>query len=204
MNDVSTVAGLILAGGRASRFEGGGKEEALLAGKALLDHVIARAAPQVRILAISRAFMRGENRGLPVVEDSRQGLGPLAGLHAGLSWSASLSPSVTHLATFPCDAPLIPADLVERLCAAISKSPGRAAIPRCGGRLHPALALWPVSVREIALRRLSSGDRSLRNFAADVGATAVDFENADAFFNVNTLDDLAAAEAALATGNRLG
>lgn len=77
------ILGVILAGGRSSRF---GKDKALgqLGGQRLIDHVVARAAPQVGGLAVSG---RDYGLGLPVIPDCEPGQGPLGGLLSAVHWA---------------------------------------------------------------------------------------------------------------------
>jgi molybdenum cofactor guanylyltransferase len=69
-----------------------------------------------------------------------------------------------------------------------------------GGHLHPVCGLWRVSALDAVPAYLASGRRSLRGFAEAAGFTAVDWpiEPLDPFFNINTPEDLAAAERLLA------
>lgn len=191
------IAGLVLAGGRSSRFEGGEKERALLDGRPLVEHVIERAAPQVLMLAISRP--RGEAGrvfDLEIVADAYEDCGPIAGLLAGLRWVGALMPPTGCLATFACDAPCFPADLVERLAAPVSAGKARASIASAGGALHPTFGLWSVDLAEDVEKSIKDGALSLKGFARAAGAAVVDFSDCGgtAFFNVNRREDLAALE----------
>jgi molybdopterin-guanine dinucleotide biosynthesis protein A len=196
-----TIAGLVLAGGKSLRFAEGAKEEALLLGRPLLDHVIERAAPQVEILAISRVQAgKPTDHGLPVVADIHADCGPLGGLHAGLMWASSLPTTADRLAAFACDTPLILETLVRRLDEAMRRSGANAVIPSFGGKAHLALGLWSVKLAPLAGQRLQDGLYSLHGFAEQAGAQVLDFRDAGeaAFFNVNTVEDLAALKAMLA------
>ncbi|NBQ75566.1 MAG: molybdenum cofactor guanylyltransferase MobA, partial [Acetobacteraceae bacterium] len=63
--------GLVLAGGLARRMGGGDKPLKLLGGRPLLDHVLARLAPQVAALALNANGdpARFAAYGLPVIAD---------------------------------------------------------------------------------------------------------------------------------------
>lgn len=195
------TAGLIFAGGKSSRFSGGPKEDALLNGRTLLSHVIERSAPQVDILAISRA---GEGaaavEGIATVTDIYEDCGPLSGLHAGLVWAKTLAPPADYLATFACDTPLIPRDLVARLWEEMRRSGARAAIAATGDDRHPTLGLWSTSLLPVAQTRLELSANSLIGFAEEAGAKLVHFDDTSSavFFNVNTSEDLAALQAIVA------
>jgi len=191
------VAGIVLAGGAASRIGG---EKALLPfrGGVLLDAVIARAAPQVSVLAInvaredeSRYRTQFSSRPL-IADDFPKGTGPLAGVIAGLEWLAKQG-SAQWLATFPCDTPFLPHDLVAQLMAGAGDAP---VFARDEARMHGVCAVWPVScgtrlregVEQGRLRSLHSAMESLG------GETRLIRAEAHAFFNINTADNLATAE----------
>lgn len=201
--DRSRIAGLILAGGRARRFDGGRKDLALLEGRPLIDHVIDRARPQVSALAISRAE-NVEHAGIAIIRDRYPQSGPLAGVQAGLLWARNLAPQAEFLASFSCDTPLVPFDLVETLWRALKNAGASAAIAAAGDARHPTLALWSTDLEPLARQRLEAGQRSLLGFADAAAAVAVDFGEASsaAFANVNTRADLAGISARLAAGPR--
>jgi molybdopterin-guanine dinucleotide biosynthesis protein A len=119
--------------------------------------------------------------------------GPLASLTAGLRWAQSRG--AAFLLTLPCDAPFLPVDLVGRLRARIDAS--ASAIPSSGGQLHPTCGLWRVSADDQLAPYLKTGRRSLVGFAEWSGHAVEPWEGAprDPFFNVNTPEDLARAEA---------
>ena len=139
----SRIAGIVLAGGQARRL-GGDKALRPLGGTPLLAHAIARAAPQVAALALSangdpapfQAFA------LPILADSVPGfVGPLAGILAGLDWAAR--EGMDTLASFACDAPFFPRDLVARLG-------GGAGAGRCRSSPPPRRRTAASGVRAVA------------------------------------------------------
>jgi molybdopterin-guanine dinucleotide biosynthesis protein A len=196
------VAGLVLAGGRSTRMGGDDKALLTLAGRRLVDHAASRLAPQVGRLAISANGDPGRF-GLPgvvILPDTLPGgLGPLAGVLAGLEWAATL-PGVIGLVTVATDTPFLPLDLVERLSAARSGE-GSLVVAASGDRIHPVDALWPV-VAAGELRRFLEAGKTYRamRFLETTGYAAVSFDPielpggaVDPFFNVNTREDLATA-----------
>lgn len=198
--------GLVLAGGRSRRMGGGDKGLLTLGGRPLLAHVIGRLAPQVGTLALNANGdpARFAAFGLPVEPDGVPDQpGPLAGVLAGLDRAAA--EGAAAVVTVAADTPFLPADLVARLEAAAG--PSGFAIAASDGpdgalRLHPTAGLWPVSLREALRAALARGERKVALWAQAQGAAVCPFPSgpADPFFNVNTPDDLAAAEALLAAG----
>jgi len=185
-----SIAGLILAGGRATRMGGRNKAEIELAGQTLLARTIARARPQVGRLLISanRDPALFAHYGLPVLPDTiGDHWGPLAGLLAGLDHLAEAWPQIGWLASFPTDSPFFPETLVARLAEAL---PGhQIAMATSRGRPEPVFSLWPVSLADELRGALSNGVRKVEDFARRYRLASVDFPG-DAFFNVNTPEDL--------------
>ncbi|MBM9593328.1 molybdenum cofactor guanylyltransferase MobA [Roseitranquillus sediminis] len=193
--------GVILAGGLARRMGGGDKGLMSLGEGTILDHVIERLEPQVRGLAINANgdASRFAPQELPVLPDGIGGYpGPLAGVLAGLDWAAEQGGEA--IVTAAADTPFFPRDLVVRLRAAAGALPLALAATRAEGRVtrHPTFGLWPVALREDLRTALQHGLRKVVLWTDRHGAGTALFDDADAFFNVNTPDDLVAAQAMLA------
>ena len=121
------VCGLLLAGGQSRRMGGGDKCLQKLGGKSLLARVIKCARPQVDhiILNANGDVGRFDSYGLKVVKDVVDGFaGPLAGILTGLEWVRENQPECHWVASFACDAPFAPGDLVSRLSEAIAEKKG--------------------------------------------------------------------------------
>src|SRR5258708_18927689 len=118
MTSTPLPLGLVLAGGLARRMGGGDKTRIRIGGKTILERVLARFEPQCAavILNANGDPARFSDTGLPVVPDTVPGFaGPLAGILAGLDWTAAHAPAITHLASVPAACPFLPGDLVARL-----------------------------------------------------------------------------------------
>ncbi|HCL64069.1 MAG TPA: molybdenum cofactor guanylyltransferase MobA [Rhizobium sp.] len=203
MNQAAPPA-IILAGGLSRRM-GRDKATLALAGRPMIAYVTERVRPQVSSLAINAPEQFAGGLGLPLVPDTIAGhQGPLAGVLAGLRHAATLEQRPSHLLTVPADTPFLPCDLVSRMTAAL---PGADAIilAASAGRLHPVVALWPLTLAGELERWLQEpANRKLQGFIARHPSVAVEFEMTDTrlgpldpFFNVNTPDDAARAEAFL-------
>ena len=206
--------GVILAGGLATRMGGGDKGLLSLGGQSLLSRVIDRLSPQVSGLALNANgdAARFAGLGLPVVADTIEGFaGPLAGVLAGLDWAAEQGAEA--IVTAAADTPFFPTELVARLTAAaegqahplvlattpksgdeVLKSGGKGRVNR-----HPTFGLWPVALRDDLRAALNGGLRKVVLWTDQHGGREALFEAEpfDPFFNVNTPEDLARAEALL-------
>jgi len=181
------VTGIVLAGGQGRRMGGVDKGLQLLHGQAMVAHVIARLAPQVDDIVVNanqnleayRAF------GHRVVPDAIGGFaGPLAGLHAGLGAATR-----EFAATAPCDSPFLPGDLVARLMRALGKND--LAVAKTGDQPHPVFSLVRVAVRGHLEAFLAAGGRKIDAWYATLKVIEVPFDDeADAFRNINTVDEL--------------
>ncbi|SCW46241.1 molybdenum cofactor guanylyltransferase MobA [Ancylobacter rudongensis] len=194
-------AGLILAGGLSRRMGGGDKGLLRLGGETILARIANRLAPQVSPLLLN-ANGPAERFGLalPVVPDTLPNHpGPLAGILAGLDHLARTAPATRFLLTVPGDCPFLPRDLTARLAAAAGETGAAYAVS--GGREHPVVGLWPLASRD-ALRRLlvEEDERRMMRWARHIGAAPVEWPQApvDPFLNLNTPEDLIAAERLLA------
>ena len=192
------TAGVVLAGGQSTRM-GVDKALAPLAGRPLIAHVAARFAPQVDALFVNANgdAARFDGFGLAVVADAaeRPGAGPLAGIAAALNYAQWLG--AEWLATAPCDAPFLPLDLVARLAAAIEASGAPLAVAASVRGLEPMFALWSTALAREVGSALAKGEGGPRGLMARLDAAQAPFNDADAFANLNTPEDFAAAEARL-------
>jgi len=179
---------------------GGDKGLMEIAGKPMLEHVVARLAPQVAAVVINANGdpTRFNQFNLPVVEDTLQGhFGPLAGVLTGMRWARSNVPNATHVLTAPTDAPLLPADLGARLQDALNRDHGKIAIATSGGHKHPVVGLWPVGLADDLEQALHDGVRKVLQWTDRHGTSLAEFafverdgKSIDPFFNANTPEDL--------------
>lgn len=175
----------------------GGVDKAalILGGTSLIARAIARLEPQVERLAISaNGDATRFDFGLPVLADASP-LGPLAGILAALHWAAPLG--ATAVVSVAVDTPFFPGDLTPRLCLAAETSPEGLALA-ASAKDHPTCALWPVTLRPALETFLASGENPrVLGFADSHLAARARFSDETAFANINTAQDLAAAEARL-------
>ncbi len=194
------ILGVLLAGGQSRRMGGGDKGLMMLTGRSMLAHVIGRLRPQVAGLALNANGdpARFAALGLPVVADTVDGFaGPLAGVLAGLRWAAREAPHASFVVTVSSDAPLLPADLVARLAAAVEGKRHAIALARSAGELHPVIGLWPVALADDLEAALRSGLRKVLHWTDRHGTVPVDFpfvsihgRDIDPFYNANTPEEL--------------
>jgi molybdopterin-guanine dinucleotide biosynthesis protein A len=198
---VRDTVGVILAGGQARRM--GGMDKALipLGGTTLIERAIARAAVQVSDLIINANGdpQRFAHLKLPVVADRVAGfVGPLAGIFAAFEWMRSNRPNARWLASFACDCPFFPMDMVERLIDSATKKKAQIGVAASGtGQHHPVFAVWNADISGTSEDVLVKGGfRKMDDFIATLPNVRVSFaaEPIDPFLNINTPEELARAE----------
>lgn len=191
------ISGLVLAGGRGSRMGNVDKGLQPFRSSTMVEHVLARLRPQVGPVAVSANRNLDTYRALDVMvlpDETADGVepyaGPLAGLETGLRHCAT-----PYLLAVPCDSPFLPADLASRLFAALEEADADVAYaatrePGMRAQPHPVFCL----VRADRLPQLSAylaeGGRRVDGWYRDLKAVDVVFDDADAFRNINTLDEL--------------
>src|SRR5499427_7726421 len=192
--------GLILAGGLARRMGGGDKALIAIGGVAILDRVLGRLRPACTgiILNANGDPARFARYGLPVIPDGVPDFaGPLAGILAGLDWTAAHAPGIAWIVSTPGDCPFLPPDLVPRLHEVRKKAGTPLACARSGDWRHPVVGLWPIALREDLRHALiQQGLRKIEVWTARHGVAIVEWpaKPVDPFFNVNTPKDAAEAE----------
>lgn len=168
------LLGALLAGGESRRF-GSDKAQALLGGRSLLEHATAGLAPHVAEL------VRIGGGGLP--DRPASGLGPLGGLNAALHYAAAHG--FDAVVSWPCDAPVVPGDLVARLASSGTRF----------ARGCPVVGYWPAVLADALDAHLANtDDRSMRGWTTAISAVAIDLPP---IANINTPADLAALAAQL-------
>ncbi|NHB78063.1 molybdenum cofactor guanylyltransferase MobA [Rhodobacter calidifons] len=188
------IFGVILAGGQGRRLGGADKALIPLAGRPLIAHVLDRLEPQVDRVLISANGdpSRFTGFGCRVLPDARP-QGPLSGVLAALTLAVEME--ATHVVSTPVDTPFLPGDLVPQLLLAAEGAPEGVALASDATGDHPATALWPVGLAPALADFLATGEARVLRFAEAHRAGRARFPDPGAFRNLNTPEDLSAAEA---------
>ena len=205
MIDTNDITGLVLAGGRGSRMGGVDKGLQPFHGVPLALHALRRLQPQVGsvLLNANRNLDTYAAFGVPVWPDALGDYpGPLAGFLAGLAHC-----STPWLLTVPCDTPQFPADLAQRLIAAITREGAdiaMASAPEVDDngavqwRRQPVFCLLRASLQHSLEQYVDNGGRKIGAWAQQHRCALVLFDapgdDAQAFYNANTLAELQALQ----------
>lgn len=187
------ITGVILAGGQGKRLGGVDKGLVQLAGKPLVEYVIAALQPQVGALLISANRNRETYAayGFPVAaDDIGEYCGPLAGMLSGLRTAGT-----AYVLCASCDAPSLPCDLAARLVEALEREQAKLAVVTCQARMQPVFALLHRSLADLLHAYLAAGGRRAGEWMQQQNAALVDFsDKPEAFVNINTPQELQAAD----------
>jgi len=195
------ITAVVLAGGRATRWDGRDKGLIQVSGRAMIEHVLDALAPQVErvIISANRNLDAYRAFGLPVVTDaSRDFLGPLAGIASGLAAART-----EWIAIAPCDSPLVAVDFVHRMASAC-KDGERAdiAVAHDGERIQPLFAMIRRDLLEHLDAFLESGGRRVDRWHEQQQMQLVDFSDSpDSFLNINRPEDRDVLEARIKQRN---
>jgi molybdopterin-guanine dinucleotide biosynthesis protein A len=200
---VTTIRGAVLAGGGATRFGGRPKGLEVIGGERILDRLVRvlTAALGGEPLLVANAADAAEWRpGLRVVPDVRPGLGSLGGIYTAVVQAPAPVVCVAW------DMPFVSPELVGRLAAGLDQFD--ALLPESDGRrgVEPLCAAYGPACAGAIAASLDRGDLRAIGFHRDVRVGTLPLAQVRAlgdperlFFNVNTADDLAKAEALCAS-----
>jgi len=195
------ITGLILAGGRAQRMGGIDKGLIPFHGKPLIESSIARLQNQVGSILINanRNITKYASYGYPIIMDeSLDFSGPLAGFTVGLK--ACQTP---YVLTAPCDSPLLPTDLGAKLAAEMELGDFQlvyASSKEADGKVwaQPVFCLLRADLQKPLETYLQKGDLKIDRWFKALRCSTVIFDDAQAFANVNTPEELKLLEEASA------
>jgi len=198
---MSSLLGVVLAGGLSRRMQGPEKSMLGLGGMTLIERVATRLSEQVPQIIINANgdSSRFSHLPYPVQADTIKGFaGPLAGVLAAMQWARDHS-QFTHVITAAADTPFFPKDYATRMLNAITDQKTQIALASSNHRHHPVFGIWPVSLLDALEHFLvEEENRKVMLFVERYPYSQVEFENLendiDPFFNVNTPDDMKQAE----------
>jgi len=194
--------GVIVAGGRSSRFGEADKAVAMLAGTPMIRRVADRLAPAVDVLVVNcrtdqtaaiREALAGYEHPVTYAEDPEPDEGPIAGIRTGLR-----AVDDEYAFVVACDMPFVDPDVAALL---FDRARGHdAAVPRRGEHVEPTHAVYRASAMAAACEdALDAGNHKVADALAELDWVGVDeaavraVGSLDTFENLNTREGFAAA-----------
>ena len=194
----NNILGIILAGGKSSRF-GEDKSIAKLGDKTLLDHTINKIENEfTEILLISNnKEFNFKNNKIHVVEDCIEGqLGPLVGILTAMKWVIKNKKNYKWIASFPCDTPFFDVKLISELKIKVKETSKKLIFLNSDKKRHNIFGLWSVDLIETLEEDIRNGLRKVEIWADKIGYENININTKefDMFLNINTKEDLKKAK----------
>ena len=194
----NNILGIILAGGKSSRF-GEDKSTVKLGNKTLLDHTVNKIENEFNeILVISNnKEFNFKNNKIHVVEDCIEGqLGPLVGILTAMKWVKKNNKNYKWIASFPCDTPFFDMKFISELKIKIEQTSKKLIFLNSDKKRHNIFGLWSVDLIETLEEDIKNGLRKVEIWADKIGYENININTKefDMFLNINTKEDLKKAK----------
>ena len=184
------IAGAILAGGRASRFEGRPKGLLRLPdGQTFIARLLAEMtdAGLDTVVISANQNQPYADLGVPVIPDLRPSIGPLGGFEAVLKHYRETAGAVLFL---PCDLPRLTRHEIQQLLENFRHRPeGILSAETTDGAGQPLCSVVPVAMLDQFSEAVRTGRFGMKKLWRELGASAVQFDRPDRFFNINSQSD---------------
>tara|TARA_S200000501_G_scaffold374057_1_gene422743 strand:- start:113 stop:736 length:624 start_codon:yes stop_codon:yes gene_type:complete len=195
----NNILGIILAGGKSSRF-GEDKSTAKLGSKTLLDHTISKIENEFdEILVISNNEEYSfKNKKIHTIKDCLEGqLGPLVGILTAMKWVKKNNKNYKWIASFPCDTPFFDVKLISELKTKTQETSKKLIFFNSNKKRHNIFGLWSIELMKTLEHDLIKQNfRKVEDWANKIGTNIIYIENKkfDQFFNINTKEDFEEAK----------
>ena len=191
------ILGVILAGGKSSRF-GSNKSLSNLSNSKLIEHVIHKINKYFsEILIVSNdKKLIVDNPKIRIIEDCIEGyLGPLVGVLSAMKY-ANRGNKYNWIITFPCDTPFFDEIIINKM---IEKKPSKNEkifLIKEKKRRHNIFGKWSTSLEKILEKDLNNDFRKVDLWANKIGCSLIekDIKKENEFLNINTKEDLELAQ----------
>ena len=192
------VLGVILAGGKSSRF-GSNKSLSNLANNKLIEHVINKIDTYFpKILIVSNdSSLKIENKKIKIIKDCIEGyLGPLVGVLSAMKYANSYKNKYKWIITFPCDTPFFNRIIIEKMIEKTNMADENIYFVRDKKQRHNIFRIWSTNLEKVLEDDLKNNFRKVDLWADKIGCNFIekDIQNENEFLNINTKEDLELAE----------
>jgi len=194
----NNIIGIILAGGKSSRF-GKDKTSIRLGNKTLLEHTIDKIEKEfseVLIISNNKNY-NFKNKKIYTVKDCIEGqLGPLVGILTAMKWVKENKKNYRWIASFPCDTPFFDTKLISKLKLKTKKTSKKLIFLNSDKKRHNIFGLWSMDLIETLEKDIKNNFRKVEIWADKVGYESINInvEKFDKFLNINTREDFEKAK----------
>ena len=194
--DLNNILGVVLAGGKSQRF-GQDKSQVKLQGKLLIDYILNEIVDEFNETLIvsndSINFMKSKK--ISITKDFQMDLGPLGGVLTAMKWIKEKNKKYSWISTFPTDTPFFTKKELKIFYKKININESKLFFIKNQNTRHNIFGLWSLDLMEKLEADLLKGERKVEVWADTIGVKIVniDYKKPDAFFNINTEEDLKTA-----------
>ena len=194
----NNILGVILAGGKSSRF-GSDKSLIKLGNKTLLEHTIFKIEknfPELLIVSNNNKI-KFSKKNIFVIKDCLDGhLGPLVGVLSAMKWIENNKKNYNWIATFPCDSPFFNTRLIYDLIKEKEKSNKKLYFFKSREKRHNIFGLWSLDLIDILQEDISNNYRKVETWADKIGSKVINItdDKFDSFLNINTKEEFEEAK----------
>ena len=194
----NNIIGIILAGGKSSRF-GEDKSNIKLGNKTLLNHTVDRIEKEFsEVLIVSNNKKHNyKNQKIYTVKDCIEGqLGPLVGILTAMKWVNENKKNYKWIASFPCDTPFFDNKLISKLKLKTKETSKKLIFLNSDKKRHNIFGLWSMDLIETLEKDIKNSFRKVEIWADKVGYESINIntEKFDKFLNINTKEDFEKAK----------
>ena len=194
----NNILGIILAGGKSSRF-GEDKSIAKLGDKTLLDHTVSKIVNEFTeiLVILNNKELNFKNNKIHIVKDCIEGqLGPLVGILTAMKWVVKNKKNYKWIASFPCDTPFFDIKFISELKIKIKETSKKLIFLNSDKKRHNIFGLWSVDLIETLEEDIKNGLRKVEIWADKIGYENININTKefDMFLNINTKEDLKKAK----------
>lgn len=189
------ILGAILAGGKSKRM---GKDKVFLNinDKPIIEYTIDKVKKYLEkiIIVTNHENQYFQQNKLITVKDCIQGqLGPLVGILTAMEWAKKNIPKCKWIATFPCDTPFFPEEVIIKFIEESKKQDSLLLCASTHGRKHNIFGLWSLDLYERLKNDLIKNNiRKVQEWTEknNIKNLEFNFKNYDPFYNINTEEEL--------------
>jgi molybdopterin-guanine dinucleotide biosynthesis protein A len=194
----NNILGVVLAGGKSSRF-GEDKNHIKLGNKTLLEHVLYKINnkfPETLIVS-NRPLKIQITKKITIIEDCFENLGPLVGVLSSMKWIKENKKTFKWIATFPSDTPFFETSIIEEYKKRITTNESSLYFVKSNNKRHNIFGLWSIDLLQTLENDIVKNNfRKVEDWANKIGVKTINVEikEFDPFFNINTKEDFEIAK----------
>ena len=194
----NNILGVVLAGGKSSRF-GEDKNHIKLGNKTLLEHVLYKINnkfPETLIVS-NRPLKIQITKKITIIKDCFENLGPLVGVLSSMKWIKENKKTFKWIATFPSDTPFFETSIIEEYKKRVTTNESSLYFVKSNNKRHNIFGLWSIDLLQTLENDIVKNNfRKVEDWANKIGVKTINVEikEFDPFFNINTKEDFEIAK----------